>query len=66
MILFILNYIPIHRFNRDTSNEICFSINTFRGMNKSTIYLILSEFEWFYITLGFRYDDIYDKLYINR
>jgi hypothetical protein len=66
MILFILNYISIDRFNRDMSNEICFSIGTFCGMNKSAIYLILSEFEWFYTTLSFRYDDIHDKLYINR
>ncbi len=52
--------------NRDMSNEICFSIVTFRGMNKSKICLILSEFEWFYTTLSFRYNDIHDKLYINR
>ncbi len=66
MILLILNYISIDRFNRDMSNEICFSIVTFRGMNKSKICLILSEFEWFYTTLSFRYDDIHNKLDINE
>jgi len=65
MMILIINYISFDRCNQNMSNEICSMIGTIHGMNKSTTYRLLSEFEWFYTTLSFRYDDIHNKVYIN-